>query len=125
MKKKIILLLCFVFFLSCEKQDSSDSKITEYEWTTKQFVFDHDGLSRSYVLHKPLDFVENSPLLFVLHGFGSSATTIMTYSQMNTLADENGFEFDWTSEATMSKSRSMFRSVAALAEEFASQSESK
>jgi hypothetical protein len=39
------------------------------------------------------------------------------------LADEHGFEFDWTSEATMSKSRSMFRSVVALAEEFASQSE--
>ena len=41
------------------------------------------------------------------------------------LADEHGFEFDWTSEATMSKSRSMFRSVAALAEECASQSEAK
>lgn len=39
------------------------------------------------------------------------------------LADEHGFEFDWTSETAMSKSRSMFRSVAALAEEFASQSE--
>ncbi len=41
------------------------------------------------------------------------------------LADEHGFEFDWTSEAAMSKSRSMFRSVVALAEEFASQSEAK
>ena len=39
------------------------------------------------------------------------------------LADEHGFEFDWTSEAAMSKSRSMFRSVAALAEEFANKSE--
>ena len=39
------------------------------------------------------------------------------------LADEHGFEFDWTSEAAMSKSRSMFRSVAALAEEFTNQSE--
>ena len=39
------------------------------------------------------------------------------------LADEHGFEFDWTSEAAMSKSRSMFRSVAALAEELANQSE--
>ena len=39
------------------------------------------------------------------------------------LADEHGFEFDWTSEAALSKSRSMFRSVAALAEEFANQSE--
>ncbi len=41
------------------------------------------------------------------------------------LADEHGFEFDWTSEAAMSKSRSMFRSVVALAEEFTSQSEAK
>lgn len=39
------------------------------------------------------------------------------------LADEHSFEFDWTSEAAMSKSRSMFRNVAALAEEFAAQSE--
>tara|TARA_B100000963_G_C22624843_1_gene671801 strand:- start:2814 stop:3089 length:276 start_codon:yes stop_codon:yes gene_type:complete len=40
------------------------------------------------------------------------------------LADDNGFEFDWTSDSAMSKSRSMFRSVSALAEEFANQSES-
>ncbi len=35
------------------------------------------------------------------------------------LADEHGFEFNWTFEAGMSK----FRSVTTLAEEFASQSE--
>ena len=40
------------------------------------------------------------------------------------IADEHGFEFDWTSEAAMSKSQSMFRSVLALAEEFAEQSSS-
>jgi len=40
------------------------------------------------------------------------------------LADDHGFEFDWTSEAAMSKTRSMFRSVASLAEEFSKQSES-
>ena len=39
------------------------------------------------------------------------------------MADDNGFEFDWTSEAAMSKSRSMFRTVASLAEEFSNQSE--
>ena len=38
------------------------------------------------------------------------------------MADEQGFEFDWTSEVAMSKSRSMFRNINALAEEFASQS---
>ena len=40
-------------------------------------------------------------------------------------ADEHGFEFDWTSKNAMSRSYSMFRSVATLAEEFARQSESK
>ena len=38
------------------------------------------------------------------------------------LAEEHGFEFDWTCEAAMSRSRSMFRSVSTLAEEFANQS---
>jgi len=40
------------------------------------------------------------------------------------VADENGFDFDWTSEMAMSKSRSMFRTVQSLAEEFLNQSES-
>jgi acyl carrier protein len=39
------------------------------------------------------------------------------------LANDNGFEFDWTSDATMSKTRSMFRTVKSLAEEFSTQSE--
>ena len=40
-------------------------------------------------------------------------------------ATELGFEFDWTSDAAMSKSRSMFRTAGALAAEFISQMESK
>ena len=32
-----------------------------------------------------------------------------------------GFEFDWTSDAAMSKSRSMFRTAGSLAAEFSSQ----
>ena len=39
------------------------------------------------------------------------------------IAEEYGFEFDWTSENTMSKSQSMFRTVATLADEFVRQSE--
>ena len=38
------------------------------------------------------------------------------------LAEEHGFDFDWTSETAMSKSRSMFRTVSSLAEEFSNQS---
>jgi hypothetical protein len=33
-------------------------------------------------------------------------------------AQEIGFEFDWTSETAMSKSKGMYRSVTALADEF-------
>jgi acyl carrier protein len=33
-------------------------------------------------------------------------------------AEQLGFDFDWTSDATLSRSRSMFRSVTTLAEEF-------
>ena len=40
-------------------------------------------------------------------------------------AAEIGFEFDWTSDAAMSRSRSMFRTADSLAAEFVSQMKSK
>jgi acyl carrier protein len=41
------------------------------------------------------------------------------------MATELGFEFDWTSDSAMSRSRSMFRTVGSLATEFISQMEAK
>ena len=41
--------------------------------------------------------------------------------QLEDLAADNGFEFDWTSAQAMSRSRGMFRTAKALADEFASQ----
>lgn len=40
-------------------------------------------------------------------------------------AAEIGFEFDWTSDAAMSRSRSIFRTADSLAAEFVNQMESK
>ncbi len=40
-------------------------------------------------------------------------------------AGDLDFEFDWTSEAAMSRSQSLFRTVNSLAEEFHAQSQSK
>jgi acyl carrier protein len=40
-------------------------------------------------------------------------------------AADMGFEFDWTSDAAMSRSRSMFRTAGSLAAEFVSQMEAK
>lgn len=41
------------------------------------------------------------------------------------MAADLGFEFDWTSDAAMSKSRSMFRTAGSLATEFFHQMELK
>jgi acyl carrier protein len=40
-------------------------------------------------------------------------------------AADMGFEFDWTSDAAMSRSRGMFRTAGSLASEFISQMEAK
>ena len=55
------------------------------------FVF--DGLTRQYYLHLPneLGSVEGFPLVFVLHGFGGNANGMIGYSQMNQIANDNGF----------------------------------
>ncbi len=41
------------------------------------------------------------------------------------MASDLGFEFDWTSDSAMSRSRSMFRTAGALVSEFISQLEAK
>ena len=53
--------------------------------------FEHEGRNREYFFYKPQNLPENAPLLFVLHGYTSSANSIMSYSNLNTVADENGF----------------------------------
>ena len=71
MMNKYFLLIFFVLVTSCQKEENDD-QTTEPVWKTKQFDFNHNGLVRSYILHKPENFAENSPLVFVLHGFTSS-----------------------------------------------------
>lgn len=41
------------------------------------------------------------------------------------IATELGFEFDWTSESAMSRSRGMFRSAGSLTEQFIAQMEGR
>ena len=84
------LLLIIIFLFGCGREEDQ-LNIEENDWTTKAFTFEFDGLDRSYILHKPKNFDKNSPLVFMLHGFGSSSMNIMSYSQMNLIADQNGF----------------------------------
>lgn len=78
--------------------------------------------SISEVIGDDVGALETTPLI----GSGSlldSMKLVELCLLLEDLADESGFEFDWTSDATMSKSRSMFRDVGSLAEEFSKQSE--
>ncbi len=89
--KNIFLVFFSFFLLSCTTTDVEVDQISENSWTTKSFIYEFEGLNRRYILHRPKDLKDNSPLIFILHGFGSSATNIMSYSQMNLIADQNGF----------------------------------
>jgi len=89
--KNIFLVFFSFFLLSCTTSDVEVDQISENSWTTKSFIYEFEGLNRRYILHRPKDLKDNSPLIFILHGFGSSATNIMSYSQMNLIADQNGF----------------------------------
>ena len=51
----------------------------------------HEGVEREYIVHVPDSFNEDSPVVFVIHGFTGSAGQIMEYSGMNTIADREGF----------------------------------
>lgn len=105
MNKYLIIFFSFLMLVSCEKQEITNIDVDD-NWITKTFYLKHDGITRSYILHKPENFSENSPLLFVLHGFGSSARTIMSYSQMNKLADKNGFMVCYPQGTTLSSGQS-------------------
>jgi len=54
-------------------------------------IFNWDKLDREYILYTPPNLSENAPLVFVFHGYSGSALDIMNYSEMNTVADGNGF----------------------------------
>ncbi len=69
---------------------------------------------------KELAVTEDMPLI----GDGKALDSMKLVELCLALEDmalEMGFEFDWTSESAMSRSRSMFRTAGALADEFIGQ----
>lgn len=65
--------------------------------------------------------VHSSTLLVGESGIIDSVTLIELCVGLEDKASELGFEFDWTSDSAMSRSRSMFNSVESLADEFLAQ----
>lgn len=58
-----------------------------------ELTLDHDGLTRRYFVHVPDDYdaSEPVPLVFDFHGYSSNATQEISLTDMNDLADDEGF----------------------------------
>jgi polyhydroxybutyrate depolymerase len=56
-----------------------------------EFTYSHDGEDRSYFLYLPDNIASGAPLVFVLHGYTSTAAGIIADYGMNDIADANGF----------------------------------
>ena len=54
-------------------------------------VIEHGGLERSFLIYVPKNIKENAPLVVAIHGYTSSAKTLMGYSGINQVADKEGF----------------------------------
>lgn len=54
-------------------------------------TFTINNETRQYYLYIPDLLVSGVPLIFVLHGYSGSAVSIMNNSNMNLIAEENGF----------------------------------
>ena len=78
--KKIIALLIYLPILTFGQQTINGSII-------------HNGLQRDYIIHVPSSYNVNTPipLVFCFHGYTSSASTIMSYSNFNYVSDTAGF----------------------------------
>ena len=56
-----------------------------------QIEFEHGGLTRTYFMDAPDPIPAGAPLVFVLHGYSSSAALIRAYSNWDELALSEGF----------------------------------
>ena len=79
MKKLLTLFICLPLFTLA--QQTINGSIT------------HGGLQRDYIIHIPSSYNVNTPipLVFCFHGYGSNASTIMSYANFNYVSDTAGF----------------------------------
>ncbi|MDA3846000.1 MAG: alpha/beta hydrolase-fold protein [Vallitaleaceae bacterium] len=54
-------------------------------------TYNYNGISREYILYLPEGVYKDSPLVFVFHGYTSTAENIKSYANLKDLADENDF----------------------------------
>ena len=72
-----LAIVCFLFHASTLLSD--------------QRMIIHEGIEREYIIHIPKNLTEDSPLVFIIHGFTGSAEGISAYSDMNSIAERESF----------------------------------
>ena len=55
------------------------------------FYFTHNNIQREFYLHIPNNLPSNSPIVYVLHGWGGNGGQIMSNTAFNILSDQNNF----------------------------------
>ena len=106
MRYKSAYLIIVIFLIpSCGNETKSPSNVGNnntsnsfeeicipYAENTQRCNFIHDGLDRYYLIYRPTSLENNNaPILFALHGYGSSAVFHKSYTQYEQIADENHF----------------------------------
>jgi polyhydroxybutyrate depolymerase len=106
MKIRFLIACCFLFITSCGggSSQSNNNSIPEDPLVeescvsagtnTKRCTFIHKNLERFYFIYKPESLSQNNnnvPLLFALHGYGSSAIFHKSYTQYEDIAEANQF----------------------------------
>jgi len=55
------------------------------------FYFTHNNIQREFYLHIPTNLPLNSPIVYVLHGWGGSGSSIMSTTAFNIVSDQENF----------------------------------
>ncbi len=93
---KKLLLISIIIILALMLKNSQYDIYSNFYNDNKpddSIEFYFNGDVREYLLHVPKNIQPYAPLVFVLHGLGSTNSFIQEYSHMDNVADKNGFVF--------------------------------
>ena len=79
---------------SSSPSELSVELITKINEQTASFFAPFGGYNRSFIVHVPPNFdpnISSLPLVFILHGYTSTAPTIRSYSNFDNIADQENF----------------------------------
>jgi len=83
----VILMIVVVYTLFIYDDTAKYTSDGEY----LELTYNYAGINREYILYLPDGVYKDRPLVFVFHGYSSSAENIIAYANFKDLADENDF----------------------------------